>query len=62
MNAECLINLSQAVAHGSLRRVKNYRTEQQGVVVQVMGEGLTVNIGSDTEVWGYQDCEEVSIQ
>ena len=62
MEAECLINLSQAVAHGSLRRVKNCRTEQQGVVVDVGGEGLTVDIGPDTEVWRYEDCEEIRIQ
>lgn len=62
MNTEGLINLSQAVAHGSLRLVKNYKTEQQGVVVHVVGEGLRVNIGSDTEVWGYKDCEEITTQ
>ncbi len=62
MNAEGLINLSQAVAHGSLRLVKNYKTEQQGIVVHVVGEGLSVNLGSDTEIWGYQDCEEITMQ
>jgi len=62
MNAECLINLSQAVAHGSLRRIKNYKTDQQGIVVNVVGDGLTVDLGPDTEVWHFQDCEEIRLQ
>ena len=61
MNAEGLINISQAVAHGSLRQVRNYKTEQQGIVVHVVGEGLRVNLGSNTEVWGYRDCEEIAV-
>jgi hypothetical protein len=62
MNAEGLINLSQAVAHGSLRLVRNQKTEQQGVVIHVVGDGLSVNLGSNTAVWGYRDCEEVTMQ
>ena len=62
MKTEGLINLSQAVVHGNLRRVKNFRTEKQGVVVNVKGEGLTVKLGSDTEVWAYKDCEEITWQ
>ena len=59
MSAEGLINLSQAVAHGNLRRVRNFKTEQQGTVINVMGEGLMVDVGSNTEVWTYKDCEEI---
>ena len=59
MKTEELINLSQAVVHGNLRRVKNFKTEKQGVVVNVIGKELTVNLGSDTEVWPYKDCEEI---
>ena len=62
MNAEGLVNISQAVAHGSLRRVKNFKTKKQGVVVGVAEEGLTVSLGSDTEVWTYKDCEEITLQ
>ncbi len=62
MKAEGLINLSQAVAHGNLRRVKNFNSEKKGVVVNVNGDGLTVNIGSGTEVWAYKDCEEITWQ
>lgn len=59
MNTEGLINLSQAVVHGSLRRVKNFRTDKQGIVINVIGEELMVNIGSATEAWTYKDCEEL---
>ena len=62
MKTEGLINLSQAVVHGNLRRVKNFRTEKQGVVVDVIGEALTVKLGSDTEVWACKDCEEITWQ
>jgi len=59
MNAEGLINLSQAVAHGSSRQVRNVKTTKQGVVVDVIGEDLRVDIGLGTEVWVYEDCEEL---
>ena len=62
MNAEGLVNISQAVAHGNQRRVKNFKTQKQGVVVHVEGEGLTVSLGSDTEIWVYKDCEEITLQ
>ena len=62
MNAEGLINLSQAVAHGNSRRVKNFRTEKQGFVVAVQEEGLAVAVGSETEIWPYLDCEELALE
>lgn len=57
MNAEGLINLAQAVAHGYSRRVKNFQNGRQGVVINVAGDSLMVDTGSDTEVWAYKDCE-----
>lgn len=62
MDAEGLINLSQAVAHGSLRLVKNYKTEQQGVVVNVMEEGFKVSLGADIAIWDYRDCVDITRQ
>lgn len=61
MKAEGLVNISQAVAHGNRRQVRNFKTQKQGVVVNVEGEGLAVNLGTGTEVWTYKDCEEVSL-
>ena len=62
MKTEGLINLSQAVAHGNLRRVKNFNSEKQGIVVNVNGDGLTVRVGSSTEIWAYNDCEDITWQ
>ena len=58
MNDEGLINVCQAVEHGSQRQVRNLKTNSQGVVVKGEGNGLTVQVGQATEVWPYEDCEE----
>ena len=58
MNVEGLINVSQAVTHGNLRRVRNIKTNSQGTVVNAEGNELTVQVGQATEVWAYEDCEE----
>lgn len=58
MNAEGLINVCQAVKHGNLRRVRNHKTDNQGIVVKGEGRELTVQVGQTTEVWAYGDCEE----
>ena len=58
MNVEGLINVSQAVTHGNLRRVRNIKTNSQGTVVNSEGNELTVQVGQATEVWAYEDCEE----
>lgn len=62
MNSEGLINVSQAVSHGNLRQVRNFRKEKMGVVLDVQGEELKVSVGRQTEVWPYKDCEEISLQ
>ncbi len=58
MNAEGLINVGQAVAHGHSRLVKNLRTNQQGRVIDVEDDALTVLVEQGTEVWPCGDCVE----
>jgi hypothetical protein len=58
MNVEGLINVCQAVTHGSLRQIRNLKTNSQGIVVKADGHELTVQVGQTTEVWSYEDCEE----
>lgn len=58
MNTEGLINVSQAVTHGNLRQVKNLKTKEQGAVINVEGNTLTVLVGKDSKVWPCEDCEE----
>ena len=58
MNAEGLINVCQAVTHGNLRQVTNLKTSEQGTVINVAGNALTVRVGQDSEVWNCEDCEE----
>lgn len=58
MNAEGLINLCQAIAHGNSRQVRNLKTDQQGTVVNVQGRALTVLVGQTSEVWACEECEE----
>lgn len=58
MTTEGLINICQAVKHGSIRRVRNARTDQQGTVTGVEGNFLTVLTGNAQETWGYEDCIE----
>jgi hypothetical protein len=57
MGSEGVINVCQAVAHGHLRKVKNIRTHKQGDVINAEGNGFTVLIENETEVWAYEDCE-----
>lgn len=58
MNAEGLINVCQAVTHGNHRQVRNLKTNQQGTVIDVEGNALTVLVGKTSEVWACEDCEE----
>ena len=57
MSTEGLINVCQAVAHGDSRQVTNSKTGQQGVVVDVSGDKLVVQIDQASEVWAYEDFE-----
>ncbi len=59
MDTEQLINVSQAVTHGNLRHVRNTKTTKQGIVLQIIGDQLTVDMGQATEVWAYMDCEDI---
>jgi len=61
MNAEGLINVSQAVKHGNLRQVRNLKSNKQGSVINVEGNALTVLVDQTNEVWACEDCEERSI-
>ena len=56
MGSEELINVCQAVTHGDLRRVRNIKTNQQGTVINVEGNSLTVLVEKAPEVWAYEDC------
>ena len=47
MNAEELINVCQAVTHGNLRQVRNLKTREQGTVINVEGNALTVRVGQE---------------
>ena len=58
MSSEGVINVCQAVAHGHLRKVKNIKNNKQGNVINAEGNGFTVLIENETEVWAYEDCEE----
>ena len=58
MASEGVINVCQAVVHGNLRKVKNIRTNQQGTVINVEGNNLTVRVEEAAEVWACEDCTE----
>ena len=60
MNAEGLINVSQAVTHGNLRKVRNLKSNKQGSVINVDGNALTVLVDQTSEVWACEDCEELN--
>jgi len=60
MNAEGLINVSQAVTHGNLRQVRNLKSNKQGSVINVEGNALTVLVDQTSEVWACEDCEEIN--
>ena len=57
MSTEGLINVCQAVSHGSIRQVTNLKTEKQGTVVDVEKDKLVVQTDESLEVWPYEDCE-----
>ena len=57
MNAEALINVSQAVTHGSIRQVRNLRSRRQGIVIGCEGNELKVKVGQTIELWACEDCE-----
>ncbi len=59
METEELINIGQAVSHGNVRRIKNLKTKQEGAVISVVGDALTVQLEETTELWPCSDCEEV---
>lgn len=61
MGSEGLINVCQAVAHGHLRKVRNIKTNKQGTIINVVGNGFTVLVEKASEVWAYEDCEEQPI-
>ena len=58
MGSEGLINVCQAVAHGNLRKVRNTKTDKQGTIINMAGDGFTVLVGKISEIWAYEDCEE----
>lgn len=58
MASEGVINVCQAVAHGNLRKVRNIKTNQQGIVINVEGNNLTVRVEEASEVWDCEDCTE----
>lgn len=57
MCTEGLINVCQAVAHGDSRQITNQKTGKQGVVVDVSGDKLVVQVEKVSEAWAYEDCE-----
>lgn len=59
MNTEGFINVCQAVAHGHPHQVTNLKTNNQGVVVSCQANMLTVQVEQATEIWPYEDCEEL---
>lgn len=58
MKGEELVNVSQAVMHGSQRYVRNLRTNRDGRVVSCDGGTIKVHVGRRREVWCVEDCEE----
>ena len=59
MNTEGFINVCQAVKHGHPHQVTNFKTNKQGVVVSWRENLLTVQVDQATEIWPYEDCEEL---
>jgi hypothetical protein len=57
MNAEALINVSQAVTHGITRQVRSLKNHRQGIVVGCEGSELKVRVGQERERWSCEDCE-----
>jgi len=57
MDSEELINVCQAAKHGNFRMVRNTKTNQQGTVLNVEGNNLTVLVETDSEIWDYEDCK-----
>jgi len=56
MSTEGLINVCQAVKHGDLRQVTNLKTGKAGIVIDVTGDKLVVQVEKASEVWAYEDC------
>ncbi len=57
MSTEGLINVCQAVKHGDLRQVTNLKTGKEGIVVDVTGDKLIVQVEKASEAWAYEDCK-----
>jgi len=55
---EALINICQAVAHGSARYVRNLRSHEWGKVVDCGGKELKVQVGDRRESWRCEECED----
>lgn len=60
MNGEELINVCQAVEHGHTRFVRNTRSNREGAVVSAKGPRIEVRVGSDSETWHCEECEEIT--
>ncbi len=59
MTNEELINVCQAVSHGSIRKVKKLANDTEGTVIAYEGQNLTVQVEDRIENWGYNECKEV---
>jgi hypothetical protein len=58
MQGEELINICQAVQHGSRRFVNNTSKNAKGRVLGCGYAGLEVEVDAGTEVWQFEDCAE----
>lgn len=59
MNREALINVCQAVTHGSERYVKNSGDGRAGRVIACGQTGFEVQVGAEKEKWSIEECEEL---
>jgi len=59
MNREALINVCQAVTHGSERYVKNRGTGRAGRVIACSQTGVEVQVEAEKENWDIEECEEL---
>ncbi len=60
MRGEEVVNVCQAVTHGSQRYVRNLRRNEEGRVVSCDGASIKVQVGRRREVWCVDECEEKS--
>ena len=57
MSTEELINVCQAVKHGDMRQVTNYKSGKEGIVVDVTEDKLIVRVENASDIWPYEDCK-----